>query len=276
MIGMKDKMLVFDLDGTCLTSDYHITNNFKNLIRKLAQNNYVYIATGRSLSDAYRYYRQLDIKSEIICYNGAYIYSPIDKKEIYNVYMKDHINILKYLKSHEKEMHIDNIVISQGAKTYRLGDSNPFLCNMMYDEKLPNVILDIDSMLTTLKKVHRIIVSVCPMMRIKMMQQIKDRFTQVNVYSWNGREDIVDISIRGIDKWDAIMYLAAQKKIALQNIIAFGDSDNDVEMLRKADIGVCMSNGSITAKAVANEITQFDNNNDGVFKHLSQMVRCSL
>lgn len=275
-MNMKNKMLIFDLDGTCLTNDYRITDNFRALIQELSKDNYVLIATGRSLSDAYRYYRQLDIDTEIICYNGAFIYSPKNMQVVNNVYMKNHMDILQYLKEHMVKIYIDNIVISQGMKSYRLGDANPFLCDMMYDEELPNTILDIDTMLSSLKGVHRIVVSVQPTIRMQLMQQIKEQFPQVNVVSWRGREDIIDINICGIDKWDAIVHLATQKNIETGNIITFGDSDNDVQMIKKADIGVCMLNGSSTAKIAAKQITQFDNNNDGVFRHLLQMMRINL
>ncbi len=270
---MKSKMIVFDLDGTCLTNDYHITDNLKHLIQELSKDNCVFIATGRSLSDAYRYYRQLDINSEIICHNGAFIYAPKDMRVIFNSYMEDYANIMLFLKENMGKICMDNIVISQGINTYRLGNANPFLCDMMYDEDLPNIALDIDAMLLAIKGAHRIIISVSPAKRMQLMKQLKELFHQIDVFSWNGRDDIVDISVGGFDKWDAIAYLAAQRKIEPGNIIAFGDGDNDVRMLQKSGIGVCMLNGTSAAKIAAKQITQFDNNNDGVFKCLLNFVR---
>lgn len=48
--------------------------------------------------------------------------------------------------------------------------------------------------------------------------------------------------------------------------MAFGDEDNDIDMLEEAAIGVVMENGSIHAKAVANYVTEDkDSNGIGVF-----------
>lgn len=270
------KMFVFDLDGTCLNNNECITDNLRELIQKLNDNNYVVVATGRSFSDSFRYYRQLNINTEIICYNGAFIYDPKSMKVLSNLYMKEHNKIFQFLKTRMNEMLINNIVVSKGIETFRIGDENRYLCDMMYDEELPNTIIDIEKMRSILEGVHRIVVSVAPKMRKLLAKQIEDEFTQVNVYSWRGREDIVDISIRGIDKWDAITHLATLSEIDVKNIITFGDSDNDVQMIKNANIGVCMRNGSNAAKAVANQITKFDNDNDGVYKHLLQMMEAGI
>lgn len=50
--------------------------------------------------------------------------------------------------------------------------------------------------------------------------------------------------------------------------IAIGDSDNDIAMLEKADIAVCMKDGSENAKAAADHITDTIEN-DGISKAFS-------
>lgn len=269
---MKNKMLVFDLDGTCITDDYRITKNLNELIKKLTQNNRICIATGRSLSDAYRYYRELNIDSEIICYNGAFLYAPKENEVILNKYMGEHASILTYLREKITAMDIDNIIVSKGISTYRLGDSNGYLCDMMYDRELPNNIISIDAMISKLDGVHRIIISVSPVWRKCLMKEIEEYFRQIIVYSWRGRDDIIDICIGGVDKWDAIRYLADRRNIKVQDIIAFGDSDNDVKMIKNAGTGICLINGSQAAKSVADQVTKNDNNSDGVYKHLLEMI----
>ena len=53
-------------------------------------------------------------------------------------------------------------------------------------------------------------------------------------------------------------------------MIAFGDWDNDIGMLRTAGMGVCMANGSEGAKRAANMITA-SNNDDGIDKALRKL-----
>ena len=48
--------------------------------------------------------------------------------------------------------------------------------------------------------------------------------------------------------------------------MAFGDEDNDIDMLEEAGVGVVMGHGSIHAKAVANYVTEDkDSNGIGLF-----------
>ena len=67
----------------------------------------------------------------------------------------------------------------------------------------------------------------------------------------------------GISKGRALEAVSDLLSIPLSDMIAFGDWDNDAEMLRTAGMGVCMKNGSETAKKAARMITS-SNNEDGI------------
>ena len=55
--------------------------------------------------------------------------------------------------------------------------------------------------------------------------------------------------------------------IKREEIIAFGDAENDLEMIRYAGIGVAMGNGEEAVKAVADYVTA-DIDDDGIEKAL--------
>ena len=55
--------------------------------------------------------------------------------------------------------------------------------------------------------------------------------------------------------------------IKREEIIAFGDAENDLEMIRFAGIGVAMGNGAEEVKAVADYVTA-DIDDDGIEKAL--------
>ena len=54
---------------------------------------------------------------------------------------------------------------------------------------------------------------------------------------------------------------------------AFGDGDNDLEMLSEFSNSVCMSNGTQKAKKLAKYITKKDNNNSGVAEGINYFTR---
>ncbi len=59
-------------------------------------------------------------------------------------------------------------------------------------------------------------------------------------------------------------------KINTNDVIAFGDTSNDNEMLKAAGWGVCMKNGSNDTKAIADDITDFTCDEDGLGRYLEK------
>ena len=50
--------------------------------------------------------------------------------------------------------------------------------------------------------------------------------------------------------------------------MAFGDMDNDIGLLKEAGWGVCLVNGADATKAVAQAITEYPVDQDGVGRYL--------
>lgn len=72
----------------------------------------------------------------------------------------------------------------------------------------------------------------------------------------------VDIMARGISKWDGLRRLAERLNIPRERIVAAGDYNNDIEMIRNAGIGVAVANALPEVKAAADYVTERDNDHD--------------
>jgi len=59
--------------------------------------------------------------------------------------------------------------------------------------------------------------------------------------------------------------------MALDDCISFGDGDNDIEFIEKSGYGFAMINARGTLKAVADGVTEYDNNEDGVIRTLQKL-----
>ncbi|KAE9560246.1 Cof-type HAD-IIB family hydrolase [Companilactobacillus bobalius] len=73
----------------------------------------------------------------------------------------------------------------------------------------------------------------------------------------------LEIFRQDVNKGEAVKQLATQLKIDLSQVMAMGDRDNDISMLKVAGKGVAMEIATSGAKAVSDYVTA-DNNHDGV------------
>lgn len=74
---------------------------------------------------------------------------------------------------------------------------------------------------------------------------------------------------KGVHKAKGVAYLADYFQISRRNIIAFGDEHNDLEMLAYAGLGVAMANGTDKIKATADDVTPYNNDQNGVARYLN-------
>ncbi len=82
----------------------------------------------------------------------------------------------------------------------------------------------------------------------------------------------LEILPAGIDKGVGLRDLADCLGLKAEEVMALGDSGNDIGMLRYAGLAVVMANGSEDAKAWADRIT-LDNDHDGVAAAVRQVLR---
>lgn len=94
-----------------------------------------------------------------------------------------------------------------------------------------------------------------------------DEETAHVVSRFGGRLNVIpsEITAKGISKASGILEYISVCKADICDAAAFGDSENDIEMIRCAGVGVAMGNASDGLKAVADYVTD-DVDRDGLEK----------
>ncbi|MGT2844230.1 Cof-type HAD-IIB family hydrolase [Streptococcus hongkongensis] len=82
----------------------------------------------------------------------------------------------------------------------------------------------------------------------------------------------VDVIGRGVNKGTAMSFLLNHWGLKASNLVAFGDSDNDLEMLNLTDNSYAMLNANNTVKKVATYQTT-TNNENGVLVVIDKLIR---
>lgn len=93
----------------------------------------------------------------------------------------------------------------------------------------------------------------------------------VVTYSGSDGQALVEVSAAGVTKASTLERLAAERGVARDQVLAFGDAPNDVPMLTWAGRGVAVANAHPAVLAVADEVTA-DHDDDGVAQVLERLL----
>ena len=288
------KMVAVDLDGTMLNSYGEVTENTKRVVKQTIQKGTdVVIASGRSIDSIKTIAKEIGSTKYIIAGNGAVVYD-MEKNEIlyekyiprskaldiiniceqnniyYNVYTNKTIiadslryNVLYYYKENLKKQDSKktNITLVDNVQNY---------IKQMQDEKIMKIfVCDIsksvfNSIIRTFSNIQDIdILDISHMSR----KIIKQGTVQVPIEYF-----YTEISMKDVDKWNAVQFLIDKLGIKKQEVIAIGDNMNDKKMVENAGIGVCMGGSVLGTTNIADYITE-DNNNEGVANAIEKYIK---
>jgi hydroxymethylpyrimidine pyrophosphatase-like HAD family hydrolase len=102
------------------------------------------------------------------------------------------------------------------------------------------------------------------------MKSIAARYPEFSFLHVSG-SDLYDINPQDATKLNGVKTLAEHFDIRLTEVVAFGDDNNDIGMLRECGVGVAVENAIDGAKAVADYVSDA-NDDDGIAKWLEENV----
>ncbi|WP_251067884.1 Cof-type HAD-IIB family hydrolase [Apilactobacillus xinyiensis] len=264
----NQKLIAIDLDGTTLNSNSKLTDRTINTINKLNQTQHIVtIVTGRPTRLVTDIYRQLNLDTPMINFNGSLGFNPIQKWQYeYKYSIKRDIALhfannseklgINLITAEDKELFLAN----RPAKDEALGF---FPTKLKSENILSESSLKVDPICLTLE--------VKPEKEQDFIKYVKDNFEEeLQISPWGGPNSIIEIASGGVNKVTGIKRLADFYNIKQEDIIAFGDEFNDKSMLEYAGFGVAMKNGQPKVKAIADDITELDNDHDGLADYIEK------
>ena len=98
-------------------------------------------------------------------------------------------------------------------------------------------------------------------MKKRLWTQLED--TVPDIYITSSVRQLIEISHRDAGKHSGVRFVAERLHLSPADIAAFGDGDNDADMLAYVGCGIAMANASPTCLAAADHVT-LDHREDGV------------
>ncbi|WP_319370890.1 Cof-type HAD-IIB family hydrolase [uncultured Ilyobacter sp.] len=256
----KIRLVAIDLDGTLLNSHHEVSLKNAEVLRKLEKAGIqVVITTGRAYEAMTKFYREIGLSGEVICYNGSVVYD------------KEHNIVWKNILDHETGLELVKIGEKYGIYHHGFIDNKwvvPEMSDMAVKYK------ERTGLTETLVDFHHLEdVAFTKMMYIGENEMLMDIYNVLDdkfgdqLYKAFSNPMFLEIMHRNSSKANALSYLLEQKGLTTENLLAIGDGYNDFEMLSMAGIGVVMENAPMelkkhfTYKALSND-------EDGVGKFL--------
>lgn len=271
---MKRKLIAIDLDGTTLNNDSKISPLTKQTIKEVSELGHIItIITGRPYRNSFWFYDELELNTPIANLNGAFCHHPRHShwQPAYNRrFSKDIALKLKKLAKYP----VVELITAETLQTLYV-DRTDFPPNNFVGHHVPKMeLLEAENMeedpvaINIFTKTE----DFQPFIEDQVLSQFGD---QVEVRTWGGQLPCLEIVQAGVQKAMAVEVIANDYQIDREDILAFGDEDNDYEMIQYAGLGVRMKNGIDGLLKVCDDTTEFTNDEDGLAHYLRKYFSLS-
>lgn len=274
---MVYRLLVLDIDGTILRSNHRIDKAVKEAIEYVKRKGvYVTLATRRHFSSAKKVAKALKLDSFLITHNGAFVTDDIESPWIEERISEQEVDgITKLLENNQCHVRIKH---ERFSLANRIKQNQEIIAKMTIGDPLFYPINFTDELNEYVNESPISPLQIEAFFNTKLEGQViqkavMERFpnVDVNIYD-NNRLEIVK---QNVSKDHALLKLAERFDISRDEIVAVGDSEADIGMIREAGLGVAMGNAPLEVKQHADWITR-SNNQNGVAYMMKEVFRKQL
>ena len=258
------KMVVTDMDGTLLNSNHEVSSRFMQLFDKMKQRDILFVAaSGRQYSSMASKLKTIKDDMVFISENGAF------------VKRRDDILLTTPIRKNDINEVLQIMANVKGAHPVLCSKDNAF------------VTASSDKFLTLLKEYYS------EFEVVKNQNDVTEEVLKVAIYHFENSEAFIYPAVEHLDgslkvkvsgaHWVDISHENAHKGYALERVMklynvssnevmVFGDYNNDVEMLQLSDYSFAMENAHPNVKKIANFKT-LSNDSFGVETILEELIR---
>lgn len=252
------KAIALDLDGTLLNSNKEISTENINVLKKLYEKGInIIIVTGRTFEATKKILNLFDFPIHTICYNGAKILDSSTGKTLYELPLDDIIvkNLISVSREHNVHLNLyqDNIWFvenSSSDETLYYSNHTSLIPKEKNFDTFNDYRMTKGLFIADNQKLHHI-------------EDILLNKLKLDIHTTYSQNNYLEILNKDVNKGKTLLQYLKNLNINSNECIAFGDAENDIEMLQSVKYGVAMENGADSVKRSVKYITK-SNNDHGI------------
>lgn len=257
------KLISADMDGTLLNQNHVLSDKTVTTLKKVRELGIkVVLVSGREYNSLRFFMKQLGLENFTICLNGANLYrreklvsgEPIEREicsEIIHLSEKNGVYVILF---DDKKVYVEKSTNYMNLGDYIEDWSAVGKLSSFYDNQTMYKIVLIEER----KKL------------LKLKDILLDKFSH-KINANFSLPNYLEIFSKKVDKGSMLKKVADHYGIKREDILAIGDWDNDIPMIKYAGFGIAMENGSRGLKSVADYITK-SNREDGAAYAMEKFI----
>ncbi len=272
---IKVRLIGMDLDGTLLTEQKKLTPYTRSVLLRAVEAGIIVLpATGRPFSGLPKELVDFPGIRYAVTANGGRIVEVKTGRALYEslVPFETAGKVLDVFERYDtlREIYYNGIGYAQEDELRSVGRyiSSPQMAEYITATRIPvpDVRAKFEAERQSLDKVQGLFATVAD--RDAAREELK---AVAGIEVTGALDKNIEVNAEGVDKGKALIWLGKHLGIRKEEIMAFGDSSNDLKMMKGVGIGVAMANAREDVKEAADYITA-SNDEDGVAHFIEECV----
>ena len=272
---IKVRLIGMDLDGTLLTAQKKLTPYTRSVLRRAVEAGIIVLpATGRPFSGLPKELADFPGIRYAVTANGGRIVEVKTGRVLYEslVPFETAGKVLDVFERYDtlREIYYNGIGYAQEDELRSVGRyiSSPPMAEYITATRIPvpDVRAKFEAERRSLDKVQGLFTTAED--RDAAREELK---AVAGIEVTGALDKNIEVNAQGVDKGKALIWLGKRLGIRKEEIMAFGDSSNDLKMMKEVGIGVAMANAREDVKEAADYIAA-SNEEDGVAHFIEECV----
>lgn len=264
--------ILADIDGTLVNKGESIMPITKNALETLhAQGVLIGLSTGRKInSSMFQRSRDWGLSFQfdmMIGMNGGQLWDK-DHEEIESYYLLE-TETMKEIIEKMSPLKLNSMIYEGDHMVAMYHDE--LISASMKRNNIDVIITDGDSERLCINKNYNVLFR----FKEERTDEVAEFASHLNCEKYVGimtSPGIIEFMDPRVNKGMAVHKFSERNNIPIDEIMAFGDMDNDKEMLKEAGWGVCLQNGSDISKSMADDVTEYPCTEDGMGRYLEKWI----